>query len=40
MIRDSIETGLLMRLIIEKTVTIDTTAAGGNTTLMTMEDSE
>ncbi|MCZ6831210.1 MAG: bifunctional proline dehydrogenase/L-glutamate gamma-semialdehyde dehydrogenase PutA, partial [Gammaproteobacteria bacterium] len=36
LISDRIETGLLMRLIIEKTVTIDTTAAGGNTSLMTM----
>jgi RHH-type proline utilization regulon transcriptional repressor/proline dehydrogenase/delta 1-pyrroline-5-carboxylate dehydrogenase len=37
-ISDRIETGLLMRLIVEKTVTIDTTAAGGNTSLMTMSD--
>jgi RHH-type proline utilization regulon transcriptional repressor/proline dehydrogenase/delta 1-pyrroline-5-carboxylate dehydrogenase len=36
LISDCIETGLLMRLILEKTVTVDTTAAGGNTSLMTM----
>ena len=39
-ISDRIETGLLMRLIIEKTVTIDTTAAGGNTSLMTMTEEK
>jgi RHH-type proline utilization regulon transcriptional repressor/proline dehydrogenase/delta 1-pyrroline-5-carboxylate dehydrogenase len=37
-ISDSVETGLLMRLIIEKTVTIDVTASGGNASLLTMSD--
>jgi RHH-type proline utilization regulon transcriptional repressor/proline dehydrogenase/delta 1-pyrroline-5-carboxylate dehydrogenase len=37
-ISDRVETGLLMRLIIEKTVTTDTTASGGNTSLMTMAE--
>jgi len=32
--------GLLRRLVTEKTVTIDTTAAGGNASLMTMEAEE
>ncbi len=32
--------GLLHRLVTEKTVTIDTTAAGGNASLMTMEAEE
>lgn len=36
MIQEDARGGLLMRLVVEKTVTIDTTAAGGNASLMTM----
>ena len=32
--------GLLLRLVVEKSISTDTTAAGGNTSLMTMDDRQ
>ncbi len=32
------DTGLLLRLVVEKSISTDTTAAGGNTSLMTMQE--